>query len=139
MGIPTESVIGTYDVDRVATLRLVRVVDYEALAESHGGSVTKEQIQNAGDYEVVIEPNARDSKEIRRGVESRGEGLAFMAGFEACADLKKRKPRAANGSGNKLDRMTKADLVALAGKKKIDIGKAKTKPEIVAAITAGAN
>lgn len=139
MGIPTESVIDTRNVDRVATLRLVRVVDFEALAEANGGSVTKEQIQTAGDFEVVIQPNGRDASEIRWAVENIGEGNALINGFVACAELKRNKPRKPRGEGNGIARMTKAELVAYAAKKKIDVSKCKSRPDLLAALSAPAN
>lgn len=138
MGIPTETTIGTDAVERVATLRLVRVVDYEKLAEENGGQVTTEQIKTAGDFQIVIQPNGRGAKEARYPVGSEVEGNAFLTGFRAYAELKKRKPRKPNANG-KLEQMTKPELVALAAKKKIDVSGAKTKPELVAAIAAAAN
>jgi len=141
MGIPTESTIDTREIERTATLRLVRVVDFEALAEANGGSVTKEQIQTAGDYEVVVTPNGRDAKEIRRKVESLAEGNALINGFVLCAELKKRAPRKpnTNGAAKPVERMTKAELVAHAAKNKIDLGDAKSRPELLAAVSGAAN
>ncbi len=140
MGIPTESVIDTREIERVATVRLVRVVDFEALAEANGGSVTKEQIQTAGDYEVVVTPNGRDAKEIRRNVGSLAEGNAMINGFALCADVKKNKPRKP-GNNDKIARMTKAELIAHAGKQRppVDVSKCKSRPDLLAALTPPAN
>ena len=141
MGIPTESTIDTREIERTATLRLVRVVDYEALAEANGGQITTEQLQTAGDFEVGIQPNGRDAKEIRRSMPTRADGLAFMAGFALCAELKKRAPRkpSTNGAAKPVERMTKAELVAHAAKNKIDLGDAKSRPELLAAVSGAAN
>jgi hypothetical protein len=83
--MPTESIEDTRTVERTATLKLVRVVDYEKLAEENGGSVTIEALKTAGDFEIVIEPNGRDAKSKRIPVADAGAGAAWLDGFEAAA------------------------------------------------------
>ena len=89
----TESILTTATVERVATLKLVRVVDYEKLAEENGGSVSTDMIREAGKFEIVIVPNGRDAKTIRQPVASHLAGTSFLDGFEACAELKRKGPR----------------------------------------------
>jgi len=96
----TESTIHTLAVERVATLALVRVVDFEKIAaESTDGSITVEALQNAGDFEVAITPNGRNAESIRKPVASEAAGLAWIDGFVACANLKKKGPRKPKANG----------------------------------------
>jgi hypothetical protein len=92
----TESTLDTRAVERTAKLSLVRVVDFDALADAHpDGSIPVEALQNAGDFVVVIDPNGRDAKQLRISVENAAAGSSFLDGFEACAKLKARPPKTA--------------------------------------------
>lgn len=90
----TESTIATKSIDRVAELALVRVVDFERIAkEAVDGKITVEALQAAGDFVVVIRPNGRNASEKRVKVASHVTGAAWLDGFVACAELRKRVPK----------------------------------------------
>lgn len=89
----TESTVDTRTVERTAVLTLVRVVDFEKIAEESGGSVSVEAIRTAGNFVVIVEPNGRDAKAHRVNVADEDAGANWLDGFEACAALKRKKPR----------------------------------------------
>lgn len=89
----TESTIDTRTVERTATLKLARVVDYEKIAEENGGSVSLEALKTAGEFVIVVEPNGRDAKTLRVNVPDEMSGRTWLDGFEACAELKRKGPR----------------------------------------------
>ncbi len=132
----TESTIDTRLVERTAKISLVRVVDFEKIAADHpDGTLTVEELQQAGDFVVVIDPNGKGAKQQRHAVPNAEAGGMWLDGFTACADLKKkgvRKPSEANGE---LARMTKAQLFDLAKKRGVDIDDGAKKAELVAALS----
>lgn len=90
----TESTIHTIDVERTATISLVRVVDFDKIAADHpDGTLTVEELQTSGDFVVVVEPNGRDAKQLRTPVKDETAGYAWLDGFAACAALKKKTPK----------------------------------------------
>ena len=99
----TESTIQTRTVDRTASLTLVRVLDLSELeAIAKDGAIPLEALQTAGRFEILIAPNGRGAKTIRHTVSGELEGVAWLDGFEACNELKKKGPRAPkNGAGVK--------------------------------------
>lgn len=88
----SESVISVVEVDRTATLRLVRVVDFEAIAAEHDGAVPIDELKNGGTFQVQIEPNGKGDHGTW-AIGSAAEGIAYMDGFAAAVALKKKGPR----------------------------------------------
>ncbi len=118
----TETTLETHVVEKVGTLKILRVFDFEALAKEYPDSIPTEALRDAGAYTVEIQPKGRGVDSIRVRVASPSEGEAYLEGFDRCARLLRRKPRAPNGGGvggnSGLARMTKGELTKLAKSKK---------------------
>lgn len=101
MSLATEYTLRTVPVERVATIKLVRVVDLEKIAaESTDGMISVEALQTAGDYVVIIQPNGRGAEPVRCDVADEVAGATFIDGFLAAVNLKKKGPRKADGKAD---------------------------------------
>lgn len=90
----TESIIESRSVERVGTITLARVVDFEAVAAAApDGKISVEDLKNAGDFVVRIQPNGRGAEQVTVPVESSEAGVSFLNGFECAVALKKKGPR----------------------------------------------
>ena len=134
----TKSEVETREVERTGTLRLVRIVDFDKIANQHpGATIPKEALQTAGTYAIEIQPNGRGAEPQRVAVASAVAGKSWLDGFEAAVALKKKGPRKpTNGAGSKLARNTKPELLAMANKLKIPGAGDLKKPELIEAIEA---
>ena len=132
----SEEEITTRTIERTATVRLLRVVDLDKIiADASDGSVTVDDLQKAGDFVVEVQPNGRNVEAKRIYVADHSAGLAWLAGFETCAELKKKGTRKPNGSGSPWARKSKPELLAACAKAKINpkkIEAAKNKGELIA-------
>jgi len=98
----TEQEITRRDVERTAMLTLVRTLDLDALADKHPKGIPPDVLRGGGTFEIVIEPNGRGKPTTRQTVESAELGAAWIDGFDACNELKKKGPRAKpNGAKGK--------------------------------------
>ena len=95
----TEQEITRRDVERTATLTLVRTLDLDALADKHPKGIPPDVLRGGGTFEIVIEPNGRGKPTTRQAVESAELGAAWIDGFAACNEFKKKGPRAAKPNG----------------------------------------
>ena len=94
----TEEEIIARTIERTATVRLLRIVDLDKIiADASDGSVTIDALKSAGKFLVEVQPNGRNAQAIRQAVSDEKAGVAWVHGFEACADLKKRGVRKPNG------------------------------------------
>lgn len=91
-------------VHRTGVLVITSVVDLDALKEEHGDSVPIDAIQKAGRFKVSIEKTGKPAHTLGDFPEE-DQAHAFVAGFVACADVRKirnkpKKKKAANGSSS---------------------------------------
>jgi len=93
MSMQTESIVVSTVVERVATIKIVRVVDFEKIAHENGGAVSLEALKTAGDFVVVIEPTGKGAEPERIDCEHEAAATSFVDGFKRCADLKRKGPR----------------------------------------------
>lgn len=131
----SEQVLETKTIERAATLRVLRVVNFEELADK---ATTIEEMREAmkagGTFTFEVQPNGRGADALRVPVPSAEFGAAMIAGFVLAIEMKKKGTRKPNGSAHALARKTKGELIAFAKKNKINIGDAKTKADLLAII-----
>lgn len=96
----SQNTVETRDIDRVGKLSVLRVIDLDKLAETHraNGAVPVEHLQTAGEHFVEIALNKRGAEPTLVKVASAAEGVAYLDGFQAAIDLKKKGPRKKNGA-----------------------------------------
>lgn len=119
----TEDILSTMTIERTGTLTLTRVTDFAKLAaEATDGKVDASALLDGGDFIVQLVPTGRDPQPLEWAVDGNEAGLAFMAGFVACADARRRK----SGGASSFD-----PAAWLAEHKRADVA-ALTKPQVMA-------
>jgi hypothetical protein len=87
----TENNLGSVTVERVGTLTTLRTIDFQKLAdESPDGKIDASLLVNGGDFSVRLTPTAKDSDPVDFPCDSKAGADAFVAGFVACANSRKR-------------------------------------------------
>ena len=92
------STISTTNVPRTGILTVVRVVDLEALEKEHGESIPVAELEK-GLYQLTLEREGKKDRTFGPWL-TESEADAFVEGFKACADARRRGPRKAKKAGD---------------------------------------
>jgi hypothetical protein len=89
--------VSTTPIPRTGTLIVTQIIALAALGEAvaaakeEGREVDQDAIAGAGTYEITLEKNGAKSKKLAtiEGAHGADEAAAFVAGFKACADVRR--------------------------------------------------